>query len=83
MKANELRIGNYLQADIGIVKVESILGSTFRAYCHSVDEEYLADYSLADLKPIPLISKTVDAEFEVISNNENPTHLLPPTIKPV
>lgn len=54
LQASELRIGNYLNADIGIVKVESILSSIFRIYCHSIDEEYLADYKLSDLKPIPL-----------------------------
>ena len=54
MKTTELRIGNYLIADIGNVKVESVLGSTYRLYCHSIDEDYLADYKISDLKPIPL-----------------------------
>jgi len=53
-RITELRIGNYLIADIGNVKVESIFGSTYRAYCHSIDEDYLADYKISDLKPIPL-----------------------------
>ena len=55
----ELRIGNLLDADIGTVRVESILGSTFRVYCNSLDEDYLADYSVKDLKPITITEELI------------------------
>lgn len=60
MEANELRIGNLLKADIGFVKVESILGGTMRIYAHSLDEAYLADYPKDDLHPIPLSAELLE-----------------------
>jgi hypothetical protein len=54
MIQTELRLNNLFNAEIGVVKVESILGSTFRVYCHSIDEECLADYSIDDISGIPL-----------------------------
>lgn len=54
MEARELRIGNLVKSEIGLLKVESILGSTFRIYCHSLEEDYLADYSINNIQPIPL-----------------------------
>ncbi len=72
MTNTEIRIGSLVKSELGILKVESILGSTYRVYCHSLDEDYLADYRLEDIKPIPLTEEwlvkfgfiTMDAEVD-------------------
>lgn len=54
MEVKELMINNLLQSELGIVRVESILGSRLRVHCNLVNEEYFADYFIEDLKPIQL-----------------------------
>ncbi len=49
-----LRKGNLLESEVGIVRVESIIAERSRVYCHALDEDYMADYSVVDLKAIPL-----------------------------
>ena len=64
MKAQELRIGNLVndpgKNGFGAMRVESILSGTLRVYLHTLDNEYLGDFALNAIEPIPLTSEWLE-----------------------
>lgn len=71
--AKDLRIGNLVTA-LGweVMVVESILSSTYRAFLHTADKEYLADFALSDVNPIPLDEKWLERLGFVEIKDDNP-----------
>lgn len=54
LKVSELRIGNRIHYESNEITVIEINGIRNRVSCIWVDDEYIADYPIETLKPIPL-----------------------------